>query len=282
MTSNAVLLTPQIMDFIHRENFSLLFSIDGPKNIHDRMRKFPKGKGTHFYVLKQVKKIFNDYSKAFTVRGTFTKTTPDISEQILYLNEQGFKSISVEPAQLAANHPHSISTYEEISRIKLEYDRMADIYLERFISGKPISFFHFDNCLKRLFQPHPNHTECGAGASFIAITPDGRIFPCFEAVVEKKNCIGHINSGFDKQKRMLFQKMHVDARQECSNCWIKYFCGGGCHAFNIRYNNNISVPYKPQCKFIKYRFKLSAWMLSEIMNKGEKAINKLKKHLQVE
>ncbi len=279
MASNAMLLSPSIMDFISRERFSLLFSLDGPQKIHDRMRKTKNSKGTHTIVLKNIREYFRHYADGFTVRGTFTRTTPNFSEQVLFLNNQGFKSVSVEPAQLAETNPHSISTPGEITKIMYEYDKLADIYLERFDKGNPIHFFHFDNCLKKILDPHPTHTGCGAGSGFIAVVPDGRIFPCFETVPEKENSIGHIDSGFNTHKRRIFQRMHVDSKEECRKCWIKYFCGGSCHAFNVRYNNNIKNPYKPQCEFIKYRFKLSAWILSEIMNRGEKAVKKLKKHL---
>jgi uncharacterized protein len=282
MASNALLLTQKIMDFISKENFSLLFSLDGPQKIHDRMRRFPSGQGTHYHALKNIKEYFNHYSEDFTVRGTFTRTTPNFSDQVIFLNEQGFKSISVEPAQLAINNPHSISTCGDISRILREYDRLSDVYIENFNKDRPLHFFHFDNYLKKLLNPQPTHVECGAGGRFIAITPDGKIFPCFESVVEKENCIGHVESGFDRQKRKIFQSMHVDARTECRGCWLKYFCGGGCHAFNIRYNNDIKMPYKPQCEFIKHRFKLAVWILSEITGKGERAIKKLQKHLQSE
>ena len=281
LASNATLLTPLIMDFVDREDFSLLFSLDGPQNTHDRMRTFADGKGTHSVILKNLKDYLHRYSHNFTVRGTFTRTTPNFSEQVIFLNRLGFKSISVEPVQLDAANPNSIATYGDINRVMFEYDKLADIYLEGFDKGKPLNFFHFDNYLKKLLYPKPTYVECGAGGGYIAVTPDGMIFPCFEAVVEKENCIGHIDSGFNNRKRKLFQRIHVDAKKECSGCWIKYSCGGGCHAFNIRYNNNITVPYKPQCEFVKYRFKLSAWILSKIMERGEKAVNKLKKHLQV-
>jgi uncharacterized protein len=282
LASNATLLTAGIMDFISRENFSLLFSLDGPQKIHDRMRISRNGENTHSVVLRKIKKYARGYSESFTVRGTFTKTTPNFSEQVIYLNDQGFKSISVEPAQLAENNPHSISNYSDMQRIMLEYDKLADIYLERIRKGKPLHFFHFDNCLRKLLNPSPSHTECGAGSGYIAVAPDGNIFPCFESVAERKNSIGNINSGFYMRKRIVFQRMHVDAKKECRDCWIKYYCGGGCHAFNIRYNYDINIPYKPQCEFIKYRFKLAVWLLSEISAAGEKAINTLEKHIGID
>ncbi|MCX5855882.1 MAG: SPASM domain-containing protein [Deltaproteobacteria bacterium] len=281
MTSNAVLLNPKIMDFLNQEGFSLIFSIDGPKKIHDKMRKTKNGGFTHSIVLRNLKKFRKKYSDNFTVRGTFTRTTSNFSQQVLFLNDQGFKHVSVEPAQLDEKHPHAISHNGAISRILYEYDQLAEIYLERFNQNNPLHFFHFDQNLRNLLHPVPKYTECGAGGGFVSVIPDGRIFPCFETVPEEKNCIGHVDSGFDKQKRRQFQRMYVDVKRECRKCWIRYHCGGGCHAFNIRYNNNITIPYKPQCVFIKYRFKLAAWILSEIAAQGDKSIKKLKTHLEI-
>ena len=281
LTTNATLLTPDIMEFLSRENFSLLFSIDGTRKIHDRMRKFIGGKASYDIALKNIKTYSRNYSGSFAVRGTFTRTTPNFSEQVLFLNKLGFKRVSVEPAQLDSNHLHSISSCGELMRIKYEYDRMSDIYLERFNNDKPLHFFHFDHFLQKLLQPRACHSECGSGAGLISITPDGRIYPCFEAVVETENCIGHIDTGFDQEKRKVFQQMYVDRREGCKECWIRYFCGGGCNAFNIRYNHNIHDPYIPHCELTKYRFKLACWILSEIVGNGRPAINKLKDHLQI-
>jgi uncharacterized protein len=100
-------------------------------------------------------------------------------------------------------------------------------------------------------------------------------------VVEEENCIGHIDSGFDAEKRRRFQRIHADKKRVCRECWAKYICGGGCHAFNIRFNNDINTPYKPYCEFMKYRFILSAWILSEIKARGKAAVEKLKKHLHI-
>lgn len=281
MSTNATLLSRPIMDFIHQENFSLLFSLDGPESIHDKMRKDWKGRGTHACVLRNIRTFAKRYSPEFTVRGTFTRTTPNFTDQVLFLNDQGFRSVSVEPAQLAPIHPYSITRAVELCRVKGEFDRLANVYVERLRREKPISFFHFDYCLKKLLVPQPTHTTCGAAGGFIAVTPDGRIFPCFEAVVEKENCIGHLDTGFDKAKRRFFQRLHVDAKRGCKECWAQYICGGGCHVFSIRYNGNIHLPYYPQCELFKYRFELAAWILSEVADMGARAMQCLKKHIGI-
>lgn len=275
MTSNATLLTDKVMKMLSEEKFSLIFSLDGPPDVHDKMRRARGGRGTHARVLDKIHSYARRYNGDFTVRGTFTAATPKFSEQVVYLNEQGFTSISVEPAQLDPSHPAAIVTAEQIDEIKAEYERLAEVFLEWFGQGRFLHIFHFEQGLRRLLKPHPMYTECGAGGGFIAVTPEGQIYPCFEAVVENENCIGDIESGFDAQKRSVFQAMHVERKEVCRFCWVKHACGGGCHAFNIRYNGAIDKPYRPHCEFIRHRFMICAWLLAEINDRGEAAIQRL-------
>jgi uncharacterized protein len=281
LTSNATLLNDEIMNFLAEERFSLIFSLDGPAKIHDRMRLDKKGRPTHQLILQNILTFKENYSNRFMVRGTFTATTPNFAEQVLSLNELGFDSISVEPAQLEDTHPHCISPDGKILRILHEYETLADMYVEQLIKGRPLRFFHFDDALRRIIFPEPYHKQCGAGGGLVAVAPDGRLFPCFEAVVEDENCIGHVDTGFDRHKRLRFQKIHADTKKVCRDCWIKYSCGGGCHAFNIRYNNNINVPYEPNCLLIKHRYKLAAWILAKVVEQGDEALEKLKSHVSI-
>lgn len=279
MTSNATLLTPSIMEFLHTEQFSLIFSIDGPRATHDRMRQTRSGHGSHARVLRHLKQFARRYSGDFTVRGTFTRTTPNFADQVVFLNDQGFQNVSVEPAQLHPSNPHAIYSEADLLRVQAEYARLTDIYVERLLQGSPLRFFHFDYVLRKLLAPAPMHTQCGAGGGYIAITPDGKIFPCFEAVVEEENCIGDIENGFDDAKRLRFQRLHADVRTGCRPCWLRYFCGGGCHALNIRYNGNIHTPYAPYCRLMKLRFELCAWILAEIMNRRHDGVERVRRHV---
>jgi uncharacterized protein len=281
MTTNAALLDGREAGFLAKEGFSLILSLDGPATIHNRMRKDKRGGQTHGRVLKNVRGFSARYGDRFTVRGTFTRTTPNFTEQVLFLNDLGFASVSVEPAQLPSTHRHAISENADLLRVYREYEKLADVYLSRFFSGKPISFFHFDYPLRRLLYPQPIHTQCGAGSGFISVTPDGDIFPCFEMVLESPNRIGTILEGFDSLTREKFQKLHADSKPGCRGCWIKYYCGGGCHAFNIRFNDSELKPYEINCRLTEYRLRLAAYMLSEITAHGKSSINRLKSHLQV-
>lgn len=279
MTSNATLFTKEVMEFVSREGFSLILSCDGPAKTHDRMRKTGSGKGTHSTVLGNILTYMRKYSDAFTVRGTFTRATPNFTDQVLFLNEHGFRNISVEPAQMPDDHPYAISRECDILRVNAEYDKLADIYLDRLFANKPISFFHFDYGLRAILEPRPIHTQCGAGSGFISITPDGKIFPCFEAAVEKENCIGDIGKGFNTLKRKKYQRQHADIKKSCNQCWARYFCGGGCHALNYRFHGDITLPYIPNCEFTKKRYTLSAWILSKVVERGDRHIQRLRKHL---
>ncbi len=55
MTTNATLLTEEIARYIVENNLSLLISLDGPKEIHDRNRRFASnGEGTFDAVISKI------------------------------------------------------------------------------------------------------------------------------------------------------------------------------------------------------------------------------------
>lgn len=57
MTSNGTLLTDEIIDFLVQEDISLLISLDGPKEIHDRSRIFANGAGSFDIVMQNIEKV---------------------------------------------------------------------------------------------------------------------------------------------------------------------------------------------------------------------------------
>ena len=217
--------------------------------------------------------LSQDEIKERIASGTQTIMRNRVGWARTYLNKAGLLSIP--------QRAHAMIT-DRGRQVLAECPERVDVrYLKRFDEGRPLSFFHFDYVLGKLLRPAPTHTQCGAGGGYVAVTPDGELFPCFELVVEKENCIGSLAEGFDPAKRRRFQRMHADARTGCRDCWLRYHCGGGCHAFNIRYNRDIHLPYRPYCEFARHRFELAAWILSEIAARGPRALKRLQAHLKM-
>lgn len=48
-----MVLKDEVIDFLISNRIGLVISLDGPKEIHDRYRVFPNGKGTFDLILKK-------------------------------------------------------------------------------------------------------------------------------------------------------------------------------------------------------------------------------------
>ena len=58
LTTNGVLLNDEIMDFVNKEMGNIVLSIDGRREVHDRMRPFRNGSGSYGLVLPKIMRCF--------------------------------------------------------------------------------------------------------------------------------------------------------------------------------------------------------------------------------
>ncbi|MCL2703833.1 MAG: thioether cross-link-forming SCIFF peptide maturase [Defluviitaleaceae bacterium] len=247
LTTNGLLLDDKKLDFINKEMSNIVLSLDGRKEVNDRMRKGHNGEGCYDRLVPVFQKAAESRKQNnYYIRGTFTKFNLDFASDVLHLADLGFKQISVEPVI----GPESVFTIkdEDIPRIREEYIRLTQEMIAREKSRNPFNFFHFmidltggPCALKRL-------GGCGAGTEYLAATADGELYPChqFAGIPEFK--VGTIHD-FDINNRInkSFSLCNVYSNDKCRDCWGKFYCGGGCAANAYAENGDISVPYKIGC-----------------------------------
>ena len=96
LTTNGVLLNDEIMEFCNKEMANVVLSIDGRKEVHDKMRPFRKGAGSYDLIVPKFQKFAESrHQDKYYVRGTFTHYNPDFAADVLHLADLGFKQISV-------------------------------------------------------------------------------------------------------------------------------------------------------------------------------------------
>ena len=261
ITTNGVALDDDKMEFINREMSNVVLSIDGRKDINDHFRVFPNGKGCYDMILPKYKKLVeNRGDKEYYVRGTYTKRSPDFSDDVFSLYNEGFDQISIEP--VVGDSDEYAITEKELPAVFKEYERLAVRMLENEEkTGKRFNFFHFmidldggPCAIKRL-------RGCGCGNDYVAVTPDGDIYPCHQFVGMDEYKMGNIDEGtFDKEMKESFSKVHVYAKQECKKCWAKFYCSGGCNANNYKYVGDVKEPYKISCQLQKKRLECAIMM----------------------
>mgnify|MGYP001012904601 CR=1 FL=1 len=265
LTTNAMLLNEKHKDFINKYIQNIVMSIDGRPETNDRMRCRVDGSGSYTSILPKIKDIAKSRKQeGYYVRGTFTRENLDFSNDVLHLAEEGFEQISVEPVVAAKDTGYDIRE-EDLPVLFDEYERLAYKYVQRYKEGKGFNFFHFMIDLNQGPCVIKRLTGCGSGSEYVAITPEGDIYPCHQFVGIKEFKMGNVNeNSIDAKLQEKFMDSNVYSKEDCQNCWAKFYCSGGCAANAYQFNNDINIPYKIGCELEKKRLECALWIKTQI------------------
>ncbi len=253
-TTNCVLMNDEIMDFLNKEMSNVVLSMDGRPEVHDRMRPTVNGKGSYAVIAEKAKEFARRRGdKEYYIRGTFTGYNKDFANDVVFLADEGFEQLSVEPVVTDPSCEYALKE-EDLPAIRDEYERLAQIYMDRRANGKWFNFFHFNvdlaggPCLRKRL------TGCGAGNEYVAVTPDGDIYPCHQFVGREGYRMGSVLDGsFDRDIQARFAKNDVLHKEKCRDCWARFFCSGGCAANAEAFHGDISQPYDMECQMERKR-----------------------------
>ncbi len=270
ITTNGMLLTDDKIDFINKEMSNVVLSIDGRKEVNDRIRKRVDGSGCYDKIISSYKKLVEKRGdKEYYVRGTFTKYNLDFSEDVFSLYNEGFDQISVEPVVCNASEKFAI-TEKELPSVFQEYENLSAKILENEKNGKKFNFFHFMIDLDQGPCAIKRLRGCGCGNEYVAVTPDGDIFPCHQFVGVDEYKMGNINDGtFNNEIKNQFSKAHVYTKPECKQCWAKFYCSGGCNANNFEYMGDILSAHKLSCQMEKKRLECAIMLKAARLDRDE-------------
>ena len=253
ITTNAMLLNDEIIDFFNKEMYNVVVSIDGRRSVHDCVRKTASGKGSFDTAIKNALRFKQLRKGQYYIRGTYTALNKDFSKDVLFLNDLGFDQLSIEPVVLPENHRLAIKK-EDIEQLKAEYDKLAEAYVERRKGEKWFNFFHFMLDIYNGPCESKRLVGCGAGNDYVAVAPNGNIYPCHQFDGEKDYVIGNVLDGtFNTEIPKFFAESNLLRKDKCCNCWAKYYCSGGCAANAIKYGGGINKPYELSCELMRKR-----------------------------
>ena len=250
ITTNGVLLDDETIDYINREMSNVVLSLDGRKEVNDRMRPTPGGQGSYDLIVPKFQKMAASRgAKDYYVRGTFTRENLDFAADVLHYADLGFRNVSVEPVVSEADKPWALRE-EDVPAIEAEYEKLAAALRER----PEVNFFHFNVDLGQGPCVIKRLRGCGAGCEYVAITPDGDIYPCHQFVGNDEYRIGNLYDGtFDREIAKRFAGLNIYTREACKTCWARFYCSGGCSASNLAVNGDIQIPHEIGCKLERKR-----------------------------
>ncbi len=257
ITTNGVLLNDETIEYINREMSNAVLSLDGRPEVNDAMRKTAAETGSYEVILPKFQKLVAGRGeKDYYLRGTFTRNNRDFAADVLHIADQGFRHVSVEPVVGSPEQDYTFRE-EDLPGLLQEYENLAEQLLDR----DDVNFFHFYVDLSQGPCVIKRVRGCGAGCEYVAVTPDGDIYPCHQFVGNEDYRLGNVWDGsFNMDLSHQFADLNIYSRPDCQSCWAKFYCSGGCSASNLQTNGDIKQPNEFGCQLQRKRLECAIAM----------------------
>ena len=254
LTTNGMLVDDDVIEFANRECHNVVLSLDGRKEIHDRYRVDYAGKGSWERIVPKFQKFVEARGgKGYYMRGTFTHANPDFLNDIRQMLDLGFTELSMEPVVCAPGDPSELTEDDKII-VMDQYEKLAELMLQRDKEGRPFTFYHYMIDLKGGPCIYKRISGCGSGTEYMAVTPWGDLYPCHQFVGDEKFLLGNIWDGVHNAAiQDEFLSCNVYSRPECHDCWAKLYCSGGCAANAYHSTGSVKGVYKYGCDLFRKR-----------------------------
>ena len=254
LTTNGMLIDDDVIDFCNREMNNVVLSLDGRKEIHDRLRVDFAGNGSYDRIVPKFQEFVRRRGdKEYYMRGTFTHANPDFTKDVFHMADLGFDRLSMEPVVCAPDDPAAL-TEEDVKIVLEQYEILAKEMLKRKKEGRPFVFYHYMLDLTGGPCIHKRLSGCGSGTEYVAVTPWGDLYPCHQFVGEEKYKMGDIWRGVTNEAiRSEFRACNAYSRPECRDCWARLYCSGGCAANAYHATGSIGGVYRQGCELFKKR-----------------------------
>ncbi len=272
LTTNGMLINDDVIEFCNNEMYNVVLSLDGRKEVHDKYRTTRDGRGSYDIIVPKFQKLVKERNnKGYYIRGTYTKENLDFTEDIFQMVDLGFDELSLEPVVTSKDDPVAIKE-EDLPIVFEQYEKLANFMIKKEEEGRPITFYHYmislDNgpCIYKRVQ------GCGVGSEYMAVTPQGDLYPCHQFVGNEQFKLGDIYKGItNKELREDFIDTNLYKHEECKDCWARLFCSGGCKANAYHSSGSIDGIYKEGCEIFKKRMECAIMLKVYEAEKSEDA-----------
>ena len=247
VTTNATLLTEDLVDWLNDHRFGLTISMDGPKAIHDKNRKTVGGTGTYDVVSKKARMTLSRYdARPVGTRVTLTAGVVDVVGIWDHLvNDIGFHEVGFAPVTSAPDTMFEMNG-DELKEMFANMKELGRIYCDAAFENRNIGFSNMHQLMTDLSEGMTKALPCGAGVGLLAVDVKGGINLCHRFTGSDLPTFGDVHeNGIDKAALGRFLESRLDRTDKgCQTCRIRNLCSGGCyHESYAHYNDPIHPTY---------------------------------------
>ena len=253
LTTNATLLKPDIIEFLADNRVGVTISIDGPREVQDKFRVFHNGTGSYDVVAPKIKALLKRHrSRPIGARVTLTSGQMDIKRIYTHLTEEmGFWEVGFAPVTTSPTRGHAISEggYDDMLG---QFRDLAYEFLEASVENRHHGFSNVKETLEELHKGVSKAFPCGAGLGLLGVATDGDVALCHRFAGSDAHKLGTVKDGIDRgAQRTFLETHHIANKTDCSSCWARPLCSGGCyHEAHTRYGETIR-PNLHYCDWIR-------------------------------
>ena len=275
LTTNATLLTPELIEYFDAHRFGISVSIDGPRAIHDRNRRTVGGRGTYDVVARKVRLLLERYrSRPVGARVTLTAGTTEVEAIHAHLRgELGFHEVGYAPVTAAAGAAHALSE-AELTAVYAAFERLGEQYLAAALAGHNTGFSNLHQLMTDLHEGRRKSLPCGAGVGLLAVDRNGALNLCHRFTGSELPTFGDVDTGIDGVQLGQFLGRAADrSGTHCATCRIRNLCAGGCyHESWLRYGDPHHRTYH-YCDLLRRWVDFGIRIYSEIVARNPRFLN---------
>ncbi|MGH8320034.1 MAG: quinohemoprotein amine dehydrogenase maturation protein [Steroidobacteraceae bacterium] len=240
LTTNATLLTEELIGYFDAHHFGLSVSMDGPKVVHDRNRRTVGGHGTYEVVARKVRMLLARYrSKPVGARVTLTAGTTEVEAIHEHLRDQlGFHEVGYAPVTAGENTGLALSE-AELAEVYEGFEHLGSQYLAAALAGRNNGFSNMHQLMTDLHEGRRKALPCGAGVGLLAVDHQGGLNLCHRFTGSELPTFGDTEHGIATERLGAFLERAADrSGTHCETCHIRNLCAGGCyHESYVRYGD---------------------------------------------
>jgi len=246
LTTNATMLTQELVDYFNAHRFGITVSIDGPKALHDKNRITVGGQGTYGVVAEKSRMLLDTYTaRPIGARVTMTRGVTDVVGIWDHLfNDLGFHEVGFAPVTSGDLAYYNLSD-KEMATVFTGMKTLGQRYLDAALRHENIGFGNMHQLMTDLHEGTHKSLPCGAGVGMLAVDKSGGLNLCHRFTGSDLPVFGSVDHGIDKSRLSRFIEARTDrSNTGCQTCRIRNLCSGGCyHESYARYNDPAHPTY---------------------------------------